>query len=142
MSFLVRLAVPSDLEAIERFDEFGGSRSQEVVYGTCLVADNGEAVIGYTSYEPRGLLGQPLLGYLCVHPEFRRQGTAMALVKAVQSIAKGRKLISSTEDWCVGTQRIFENLGWSRIGQISEVNKDGSTEWFYAISLAPFDSEA
>jgi GNAT superfamily N-acetyltransferase len=135
MSFHVRNATPGDLEAVERFDEFGGSRQQEIAAGTCLVAGNAQIIIGYASYEPRGLLGQPLLSYLCVHPEFRRQGVATALVKAVQSVAKGRKLISSTEDWCVGTQRIFERLGWKRIGQVSEVNKDGSTEWFYAISI-------
>ncbi|MFY8083845.1 MAG: GNAT family N-acetyltransferase [Rubrivivax sp.] len=135
MPFQIRLATPADLEAIERFDEFGGSRQREIAAATCLVASDREVIIGYASYDPRGLLGQPLLGYLCVRTEFRRQGVATALVKAVQSVAKGRKLISSTEDWCVGTQRIFENLGWRRLGQISDVNKDGSTEWFYAISL-------
>jgi GNAT superfamily N-acetyltransferase len=137
MPFQVRLATPPDLQAIECFDEFGGSRPQEIAAGTCLVATHAEVVIGYASHEPRGLLGQPLLAYLCVRPEFRRQGAATALVRAVQSTAKGRMLISSTEDWCVGTQHIFERLGWRRIGHICEVNKDGSTELFYAISLSP-----
>ncbi len=135
MPFQVRLADPVDLEAIERFDEFDGDRRQEIASGNCFVAVTGEVVVGYASYEPRGLLGQPFLTYLCVRTEHRRQGAAIALVKAVQSAAKGRKLISSTEDWCVGTQHLFERLGWSRIGQISEVNKDGSTEWFYAVDL-------
>ena len=135
MPYQIRLATPADLEAVERFDEFGGSRQQEIAAGTCLVGSNAKVIVGYASYDPHGLLGQPLLGYLCVRTEFRRQGVATALVKAVQSVAKGRRLISSTEDWCVGTQRIFERLGWRKIGQISEVNKDGSTEWFYAISL-------
>jgi HAD superfamily hydrolase (TIGR01509 family) len=121
MSFQIRPALSTDLEAIERFDEFGGSREQEISDGTCLVATHQEVVIGYASYAPRGLLGQPLLGYLCVCPEFRRRGAATALVQAVQSVVQGRRLISSTEDWCVGTQRIFERLGW--------------TEWFYAIDL-------
>lgn len=135
MSIQIRLATPADLKAIEPFDEFGGSRQKEIEQATCLVAVQGEVVVGYASYEPRGLLGQPLLTYLCVRPESRRQGAAMSLVRAVQAAARGRKLISSTEDWCVGTQRIFERLGWSRIGQISEINKDGSTEWFYAVGL-------
>lgn len=139
MPIQVRPATAADLEAIGHFDEFGGSREQEVAAGTCLVATTGvEPVIaGYASYHPRGLLGQPLLAYLCVRADFRRQGVATALVLAVQAAAQGRKLISSTEDWCVGTQRIFERLGWSRIGQIAGVNKDGSTEWFYAVSLVP-----
>lgn len=135
MTHHIRLATSSDLQAIEGFDEFGGSRQQEVAEGNCLVATNGEVVIGYASYAPRGLLGQPFLGYLCVHTAFRRQGVATALVRRVQSVAQGRQLISSTEDWCVGTQRIFEQLGWRRIGAIAEVNQDGSTEWFYAIQL-------
>jgi GNAT superfamily N-acetyltransferase len=135
MLFRIRLATPADLEAVERFDEFGGSRQQEIAAGTCFVAISAEVIVGYASYYPRGLLGQPLLAYLCVRSEFRRQGVATALVRSVQSVARGRMLISSTEDWCVGTQRIFERLGWRRIGQISEVNKDGSAEWFYAIGL-------
>jgi GNAT superfamily N-acetyltransferase len=136
MCFHIRLASLSDLETIERFDEFDGSRQQAIAAGTCLLATDVEVILGYASYQPRGLLGQALLDYLCVRPEFRRQGVGTALVKAVQSVASGRKLISSTEDWCLGTQRIFERLGWRRIGQISEVNKDGSTEWFYAIDLS------
>jgi predicted GNAT family acetyltransferase len=72
---------------------------------------------------------------LCVSKEHRRQGVATSLVRHVQSVAKGRKLISSTEDWCVGTQRIFERLGWTPIGTIAHVNKDGSTELFYAVAI-------
>ncbi len=49
--------------------------------------------------------------------------------------ANGRVLISSTEAWCGGMRRIFERLAWRKVGQIAEVNKDGSTEWFHAISL-------
>ena len=52
-----------------------------------------------------------------------------------QSVAKDLTLISFTEEWCVGMQRILERLRWRKLGQIAEVNKDGSTEWFHAISL-------
>jgi ribosomal protein S18 acetylase RimI-like enzyme len=107
----------------------------EIIAGQCFVAEDRDIVIGYASYEPRGLLGQPLLTYLCIKPEFRRQKIATSLVKKIQEIAKGRKLISSTEEWCIGTQKIFESLGWRRIGQISEINKDGSNEIFYAATL-------
>lgn len=135
MTIETRPAHPSDGEAIARFDEFNGDRLPEIEAGTCFVALAGERVVGYASYEPRGLLGQPLLTFLCVSVDFRRQGIATRLVRFVQSRAAGRKLLSSTEDWCVGTQRIFECLGWERVGQISGVNKDGSAEWFYAVDL-------
>jgi GNAT superfamily N-acetyltransferase len=135
MPYPTRPALPGDIVAIVAFDEFNGSRLREIEAGTCFVAVHQDQVVAYASYEPRGLLGQPLLTYLCVSKPYRRQGIGTALVKLVQSRATGRKLLSSTEDWCTGTQRIFEGLGWKKVGQISEVNKDGSSEWFYAIAI-------
>jgi GNAT superfamily N-acetyltransferase len=131
----IRLAIAADASAIEPFDEFGGQRQHEIAAQTCFVAEHDSEVIGYASYAPAGLLGQPLLTYLCVRPAFRRQGVASRLVQQVQSVARGRRLLSSTEDWCTGTQHIFERLGWRRIGQLADVNKDGSTELFYAIDI-------
>ena len=133
----IRSAVAADLPKIKSFDEMGGDRATEIDSGVCLVADVAGEVIGYASYSAAGLLGQPLLTFLCVAASHRRQGVASKLVTAVQAQARGRKLISSTEDWCVGTQRIFERLGWRRIGELSSINKDGSTEIFYAIELLP-----
>ena len=91
--------------------------------------------MAYGSHEPRGLLGQPLLTYLCVRKDRRKQGIARALVQTVQREVEGRALISSTEDWCVDTQRIFERLGWKQVGEISGINKDGSTELFFSTAL-------
>ena len=130
-----RLACRADAAEIAGFDEFNGDRLREVEAGTCFVAISRGQVVAYASYEPRGLLGQPLLTYLCVHKPYRRQGIATSLVGLIQSQASGRKLLSSTEDWCTGTQRIFENLGWKKVGEIAGVNKDGSSEWFYAVDL-------
>ena len=131
----IRLGRVHDRDAVEAFDEFGGSRLREIEASCLYVAQLGEMVVGYASYEPRGLLGQPLLTFLCVQKEHRRQGIATSLVQHIQSIAKGRKLASSTEAWCVGTQQIFEKLGWQRIGALSSINKDGSDEVFYATSI-------
>jgi len=52
----------------------------------------------------------------------------------------GRKLLSSTEQWCVQMQHIFGKLGWTRVGEIRGVNRDGSTEWFYAYDIPVRDS--
>ena len=136
----IRLAVARDIEVIAQFDEFGGSRGDEAAAGVCIVGELRGAVVAYASYQPRGLLGQPLLTFLCVKNEHRRQGIASALVQAVQQVAVGRVLISSTEDWCTGTQRIFERLGWKQIGKISGVNKDASDELFYSVALNAVNS--
>jgi N-acetylglutamate synthase-like GNAT family acetyltransferase len=137
LNIQIRVARASDFSAIKEFDEFLGSREREIEAGTCFVAiAEGDKVIAYASYEPQGLLSQPLLTFLCVHKEARRRGVATSLVKFIQAQARGRILVSSTEDWCIGTQNIFDRLGWKRLGEIAGVNKDGSSEWFYGINLS------
>lgn len=135
MAIQIRAACAIDILSIIEFDEFAGDRKREVEAGTCFVAFNEDKILGYVSYEPRRLLGQPLLTFVCVRKEFRRQGIALTMVKFIQDRVNSTMLLSSTEDWCVGTQAIFERLGWKKIGEISGVNKDGSAEWFYGIKL-------
>ncbi|SUX54296.1 GNAT family N-acetyltransferase [Chromobacterium vaccinii] len=131
----IRHADESDQAHIARFDEMGGNRQQEIASGCCLVAEQHDQVVAYASYQPTGLLGQPLLTYLCVTPAMRGQGIGRKLVEAIQNAAKGRMLLSSTEDWCLASQKIFTGLGWRKIGELAGVNKDGSTEYFYAVDL-------
>lgn len=100
-----------------------------------MVAERKGEAVAYASFQPVGLLGQPLLTYLCVAPTARRQGLGKKLIAAIQQTARGRMLLSSTEDWCVASQKIFTGLGWRKIGELASVNKDGSTEYFYAVDL-------
>lgn len=51
----------------------GGNRQQEIASGCCLVAEQHDQVVPYASYQPAGLLGQPLLTYLCVAPTRRNR---------------------------------------------------------------------
>lgn len=132
----IRRGHENDLPLIAEFDEMGGSRQQEIAAACCLVAEQHGQVVAYASLQPAGLLGQPLLTYLCVAPTARRQGIGKRLIEAIQQIARGRMLISSTEDWCIASQKIFIGLGWRKIGELASVNKDGSTEFFYAIGLS------
>jgi GNAT superfamily N-acetyltransferase len=94
-----------------------------------------DLVVAYASWAPAGLLGQPFLSDLCVRPSHRRLGLATARIRHIQGAATGRKLISSTEDWCVEMQQIFERLGWQRAGTIATINQDGSVEVFDAVPL-------
>jgi GNAT superfamily N-acetyltransferase len=131
----IRPATAADEPAILPFDAFAGDRGSEILAGHCVVAQADGQVVAYASWAPAGLLGQPFLTDLCVRPSHRRQGLAMALIRHIQGVATGRKLISSTEDWCVEMQRIFQRLGWQRVGEISTINQDGSVEFFYAVTL-------
>ncbi len=89
------------------FDEFAGDRQREIELGHCYVAHVDAEVIGYVSVEPRGLLGQAFLTYLCVPKKHRGKGVATGLIRVVQGRAVGRKLLSSTEQWCVQMQHIL-----------------------------------
>ncbi|MEO2219571.1 GNAT family N-acetyltransferase [Chromobacterium vaccinii] len=134
---IIHHANTNDLPLIAEFDEMGGNRRQEIDNHCCLVVELGGETIAYASFQPAALLGQPLLTYLCVASDLRGQGIGGRLVQAIQQIARGRMMLSSTEDWCVASQRIFIRLGWRKIGELAGVNKDGSTEYFYAIDLSP-----
>ncbi|UTH74013.1 GNAT family N-acetyltransferase [Chromobacterium sp. IIBBL 290-4] len=138
-AFTIRRAEENDLAAISRFDEMGGDRRQEIASRCCLVAEQAGQVVAYASVQPAGLLGQPLLSYLCAAPAARGQGIGRTLVQAIQGEARGRMLLASTEDWCLASQKIFLGLGWRKIGELASVNKDGSSEYFYAIDLIPKD---
>jgi GNAT superfamily N-acetyltransferase len=131
----IRNGLQADIPLIEAFDEFVGDRPSEIEAGTLFVAEVNEVVVGYASYSPYGLLGQPMLTYLCVKNSHRRKGVARSLVKHVQRSVRGRVLISSTEDWCEEMQRLFEGLSWRRAGELSGVNKDGSKEVFYTVAI-------
>ena len=104
-------------------------------WGRLLVAEWHGAVAGYASVMPAGLLGQPFLAYLCVRPDLRRRGVARTLVRAVQTGTTGRMLLTSTEDWCAEAHSLFTSVGGQRVGELAQVNRDGSTEVFYQLPL-------
>lgn len=128
---VIRPARPGDAMPIAAFDAMGGNRLEEIEAGqVCVVLAAGE-VAGYATVVPAGLLGQPFLSYLCVRRASRRQGLARALLQAVLNQCSGRMLLTSTEAWCTEGRQLFEALGGRCVGQVNEVNRDGSAELFY-----------
>jgi aspartate/methionine/tyrosine aminotransferase/ribosomal protein S18 acetylase RimI-like enzyme len=99
------------------------------------VADAGR-VIGFVALRPDGIEGEPLLEYVCVHEDFRGKGI-------------GRKLIGQVEEWCRDKSRpdsniylfvsdfnthairLYERLGYVRVGAIPDYNVYGQTEYLY-----------
>ncbi len=79
--------------------------------------------------------------YLCVPEKHWGEGVATGLIRFVQERAVGRKLLSSSQQWCVQMQLFFGQLGWTQVGEIRGVNRDGSTDWFYAYDIAARDSD-
>lgn len=61
------------------------------------------------------------------------------MVQAVQSHARGRGPLSSTEDWCAPMQTLFERLGWQRCGALEGIKRDVSVERFYRVAITARD---
>lgn len=95
---MIRLRRKKDLKQIEAFDEFGGDREQEVLeqrLEVCLIENR---VVGYISVISYSCLcGHPIISFLCIQPEYRRQGIASQLLTKVESHYSGQKLFISTE---------------------------------------------
>ena len=128
---VIRPARPGDAMLIAAFDAMGGQRADEIETGQVTVVLEAGEVAGYATVVPAGLLGQPFLSYLCVRRASRRRGLARTLLKAVLDHCNGRMLLTSTEAWCTEGRQLFESLGGRCVGQVEQVNRDGSAEMFY-----------
>ena len=129
---MIRDGKREDLEQIDAFDEFGGDRQREI-RERCLqvyILDN--TVVGYIStVEESSLFGHPLITFLCIHPKYRRQGIASALLSEIEQRYSDRQLFISTESNNLIMLNLIEKRGYTRSGSLSGLNDDGSDEVYF-----------
>ena len=128
---MIRLGVPTDVEAIDGFDPFAGDRREELAGGRVLVAEVEGRVVGYATFSGAGFIGRPFVHFLAVAGEHRRRGIGTALLRAVRERVGGRRLFVSTEAGNAGMMRLLEREGWPAAGCVEGVNEDGSGECFF-----------
>jgi ribosomal protein S18 acetylase RimI-like enzyme len=102
--------------------------------GTCrvLVARSGARIVGTVSFEKPWPPNQPHRAEvvkLLVHPEFRRQGIARALMVALESmaLADGRTLLT-LDTWTGGyAESLYRSLGYVPVGSIPRFARGSTT---------------
>ena len=129
---MIRSGIEDDLQQIDVFDEFGGDRIQEIKQNYLMVYIINHQVVGYiTIIASSCLCGHPLISFLCVHPQYRRQGIASILLAEAEKMYSNKKLFISTES----NNRIMLDLIKQRdyviAGSLAEINDDGSDEVYF-----------
>ncbi|MBE9044189.1 GNAT family N-acetyltransferase [Pleurocapsales cyanobacterium LEGE 10410] len=129
---MIRLGKQQDLIQINVFDKFGGDREREIAEKRLQVYISDNTVVGYiTTIEESCLFGHPLISFLCVHPQYRRQGIASALLSEIEQEYSDRQLFISTESNNPIMLDLIRNRKYKRSGSLSGLNDDGSDEVYF-----------
>jgi GNAT superfamily N-acetyltransferase len=131
---MIRLGIQDDLQQIDIFDEFGGDRQREIRENCLIVYLIDNQVVGYiTIVEHSCLCGHPLISFLCVHPEYRRQGIASQLMTEVEAKCSDRRLFISTESNNFIMLDLIKQRNYTMAGSLAKLNADGSDEVYFSL---------
>jgi GNAT superfamily N-acetyltransferase len=96
---------------------------------TCDVAQENGVPVGYAIFD-RSFFGYPFIRLLMVHPEHRRQGIGVNLIRTIESLCPTNKLFTSTNQSNVIMQQLCEKLGFMRSGMVENLD-DSDPEIIY-----------
>ena len=132
---MIRWGTKEDLNQIEAFDEFGGNREREITNQCLKVYLANNKVVGYISVvEDSCLCGHPIISFLCIHPQYRRQGIASKLLTDIETQYSDRKLFISTESNNPIMLALIKKRNYVLAGSLAGINDDGSDEvYFYKV---------
>lgn len=122
---MIRLGKQEDLKQIDVFDEFGGDRKAEIFNQSLKVYVLKDKVVGYISViEESDLFGHPLISFLCVHPQYRRQGIASELLKEIETQYIKQQLFISTESNNSIMLGLIKKRKYTLSGSLAGLNED------------------
>jgi len=94
----------------------------------------GESVAGFAALRPDGIEGEPLIEYICVDQEQRGKSIGTSLIAELEAHCQrklDRNIYLFVSDFNVHAIRLYERLGYVRVGAIPDYNVYGQTEFLY-----------
>ncbi|MGB9611672.1 MAG: GNAT family N-acetyltransferase [Bryobacteraceae bacterium] len=94
-----------------------------------LVARIGGQPCGFALLHPRGLAGSPYLAAIAVDPQWRGRGIGTSLIQAAERLyPEARHLFLLVSSFNHGAQRLYERLGFQKVGEIPDYVIEGASE--------------
>lgn len=139
-SLRLRTARPEDVAAIVAVDPVAAVDEERrrfigahVQAGQVIVAGARRSVVGYLVLE-HGFFGRGFIAMLWVHPDRRRAGVGMALVRHAEGACRSARMFTSTNRSNLPMQALLARLGYERSGVVDDLDPD-DPELIYSRSL-------
>jgi ribosomal-protein-alanine N-acetyltransferase len=102
-----------------------------------FVARSGQDRCGFLILDPRGVAGAPYLKSLATVDAYRGRGIGTALVRYAEEHFRphSRYLFLCVSSFNDGARRLYERLGYERVGELKDLAVDGASEWLMCKKL-------
>jgi ribosomal protein S18 acetylase RimI-like enzyme len=110
--------------------------SQTLVH---VARDGTGQIIGFIASLARGIEMEPIIEYLCVDARWRRRGVGTTLIDFFENTLypEADNLYMFVSDINPEAIRLYERLGYQRVGVFPDFNLVGQTEFLYRKSRRP-----
>jgi ribosomal protein S18 acetylase RimI-like enzyme len=101
----------------------------------CQAALVDDKIVGFAILGNSTFYRQDFMELLIVHPDYRRQGVATALIQKLETLCTAKKFFTSTNQSNIPAQKTYEANGFVRSGYIENLD-EGDPEIIYFKRIA------
>ena len=102
-----------------------------------FVARSGSDRCGFLILDPRGVAGAPYLKSIATADGYRDRGIGTALIRFAEDHFRphARVLFLCVSSFNDGARRLYERLGYERVGELKDLAVEGASEWLMCKKL-------